>query len=960
MSNSDNLFGQENLVDKILTDDTASLFEGEVAPLNETVKEGSFTDPLNDEFLPENLETNFRASAIYDVDDSVLNNGLVAEYFDNKNLTDLVTIRQDPTVDFDWGKETPLSGVGKNTFSIRWSGQIAASYSEDYTFYTQSDDGVRLWVNGELIIDDWKNHRVKENSGTVALEAGEFYDIKLEYFENKGKAAISLLWSSPSQIKEIVPTNALYPVEDTPTTELETAISVPGESTQQITTTLSFISRGADFKNEVGLFLVDDETGRIGDLTPQDEGYAAAALALERKLLVLGDNEQAVTTQIAGGSYIGSYLIQNNTTEQFTAKNPQNKLHKNPLAFFNFSVTNPDNFDHLQTTNNGAGSINLAWEDWTGGGDQDFDDLIVRVSFETSPTPPNPPQTGSDSFAIVAEGTVRVNGSSDFDGDPTDLTDDALIYGGKGFTLNGHQVLPVQRDSQNNPITDANGKQVLVDNAVAVAPNYLEANANASQSHYTGLIPPTIVETQTVEVPDYQQLLAEELAIHIDSGTEIIYFNICHNRMNNVHQWNNKFPYSGEIDNPTVVRVTHGGLNIPSNVDLRNYVIIVEQGDINFNGRGQKLENVVLVAENGNINLGKVQGTDSTILASQGINMNGQARFGGNSLIANGQGNITFDGATTTVAETDNLTVISAGNITFNGAADTRGQFLTAKNFTFNGHSTLYGSIAAKKNIIFNGQAEVIATPKPQVSIDDITVIEGDNGTKSALVTIRLSQESIFSTKLDFETLDGTATAGLDYEAVSGTLSFQPLATTQTIEVPIIGDSIDEIDEAFNINLENPVNATVLDSQGTVTITDDDLAPELSIGDLEIIEGNDGTSIATVTVNLSNPSSQTITVDFTTENGEASAGIDYEALSGSLTFNPGEISQTIEVNVLGDKLDEINEAFNLNLENAVNATVLDSQGSVTITDDDLAPELSIGDLEIIEGDDGVTKATVTV
>jgi hypothetical protein len=86
-----------------------------------------------------------------------------------------------------------------------------ARYSETYTFYTTSDDGVRLWVNGQKLVDNWTNHGPTENSGTIALAAGQKYSIVLEYYENTGGAQIQLAWSSASQVKQIVPQGWLYP-----------------------------------------------------------------------------------------------------------------------------------------------------------------------------------------------------------------------------------------------------------------------------------------------------------------------------------------------------------------------------------------------------------------------------------------------------------------------------------------------------------------------------------------------------------------------------------------------------------------------------------------------------------------------------------------------------------------------------------------------------------------------------
>ncbi|MGR3278198.1 putative Ig domain-containing protein [Acaryochloris marina NIES-2412] len=310
-------------------------------------------------------------------------------------------------------------------------------------------------------------------------------------------------------------------------------------------------------------------------------------------------------------------------------------------------------------------------------------------------------------FAVRAEGTVTINGNSDFDGDPLDLSDDALIYAGNGFTINGRPALPVQLDEFGQPVLDGNGRPLLVENAVAVSANY--STLNAPNNTYGNLIPPQIVEEQVVGIPDFDTLKAETLGDQIPAGTTPINFNPYQNPLNNASNWAQHFPAGGTPEQPTVVKVSGWGLNIPGGVTIENTVIELENGYLNFNGNGHQLNNVTLVTHNGGMNLGNIQGTDLTILSSQSINMNGGARFGGTSLIATGNNqSIHFNGATQTTDPDDVLTVISQRDITFNGSTDTRGHFLSVNNFTLNGNSTIYGSIGAKGNVIFNGNATVI------------------------------------------------------------------------------------------------------------------------------------------------------------------------------------------------------------------------------------------------------------
>src|SRR5262249_37962148 len=117
--------------------------------------------------------------------------GLAATYFDNMDFTGTTVSRTDPTVNFNWGSGSPSPSIGPDTFSARWTGQVQAVESGSYRFRTNSDDGVRLWVNGQLIINNWTNHAPTTNtSAAVTLTAGQKYDIKLEYYENMGGAVM--------------------------------------------------------------------------------------------------------------------------------------------------------------------------------------------------------------------------------------------------------------------------------------------------------------------------------------------------------------------------------------------------------------------------------------------------------------------------------------------------------------------------------------------------------------------------------------------------------------------------------------------------------------------------------------------------------------------------------------------------------------------------------------------------
>lgn len=138
--------------------------------------------------------------------------GLTAQYFDNMNFTNLKLVRTDAAVNFDWGGGSPHATVGADTFTVRWEGKVEPLYSQAYTFHTVSDDGVRLWVNGQLVIDKWIDQGPTEwSSGQIALTAGQRYDIRMEFYEHGGGATAKLLWSSASQAKGAIAQSRLYP-----------------------------------------------------------------------------------------------------------------------------------------------------------------------------------------------------------------------------------------------------------------------------------------------------------------------------------------------------------------------------------------------------------------------------------------------------------------------------------------------------------------------------------------------------------------------------------------------------------------------------------------------------------------------------------------------------------------------------------------------------------------------------
>jgi hypothetical protein len=160
--------------------------------------------------------------------------GLLGEYHMNNNFGTLVMSRIDKNIDFNWGGSAPDSALPSDSFSVRWTGQVEALYTDTYVFYENSDDGCRVYLDNNPIIDQWVDGAAAENaSSAVPLNAGTKHAIKVEYYENGGDASCQLLWSSNYQAKEVVPQSRLYsgvvvtPVPTVEPTYEPTAIVTP-------------------------------------------------------------------------------------------------------------------------------------------------------------------------------------------------------------------------------------------------------------------------------------------------------------------------------------------------------------------------------------------------------------------------------------------------------------------------------------------------------------------------------------------------------------------------------------------------------------------------------------------------------------------------------------------------------------------------------------------------------------
>jgi len=234
-------------------------------------------------------------------------------------------------------------------------------------------------------------------------------------------------------------------------------------------------------------------------------------------------------------------------------------------------------------------------------------------------------------------------------------------------------------------------------------------------------------------------------------------------------------------------------------------------------------------------------------------------------------------------------------------------------------------------SLAIGGAGGACASSLPTLSISDSSVLEGNAGTTTANFTVSLSAASSLPVTVSFTTGGGTASAGTDYQAVSGTLTFPAGTTSRPIAVTVLGDRVWEASETFLLTLSGATNATILDGQGEATIVNDD-ATGLSIGDVSVVERASGSASAAFTVTLSPASGSTVSVGYATADGTAQAPGDYLAASGTLTFAPGTTSRPVSITVNADAATEGMETFFVDLSNASGAPIAFSRGTGRIFD----------------------------
>lgn len=274
-------------------------------------------------------------------------------------------------------------------------------------------------------------------------------------------------------------------------------------------------------------------------------------------------------------------------------------------------------------------------------------------------------------------------------------------------------------------------------------------------------------------------------------------------------------------------------------------------------------------------------------------------------------------------------------------------------------------SNAAGGNLIDNrGVGTIQDDDVPQLSIEDVTVTEGDSGSTKAQFKFTLSEAFPNPVSVKYATANVTATAGKDYTATSGTLVLPAGTTSGVVEVTILGDVLDEADETFGLQLTEPTNVSLPRPFAVGTILDDDGSVSVSVNDPSVTEADTTNVQMNFKVSLSSASGQTVSVFVETAEAPkdpATRKLDFVSLpSQELIFLPGETSKTVSVTIKGDTIRELNERLRLVITSATNASVAKNFGVGTILENDPDPRVNIESTSVVEGNSGTVKAKFLV
>jgi hypothetical protein len=843
------------------------------------------------------------------------------EYWPNLSLQgNPAIVRNDANVDFDWREGSPSDGIPADNFSARWTRNVSLN-SGTYRFHVLADDGVRLWLDGRLILDAWSDHDSVDLTTDYVLTGGT-YALKVEYYERIGKARMHLWWekvavpSYPDWRGEYWPNRTFSGDVVLVRNDREVNFSWGSGSPSPGVPADSFAARWTR------QWFFEATTYRFHALA--DDGIR---LWVDGQLLIDKWQDRQPTEFTAHRTMVhGTHTIRVEYYEHTGGARVHVWWEKAPTTYPDWKGeywTNRD-LDGQPALLRNDESIDFDWGTGAPAAGLPADNLSARWTRRVTFQP------GVYRFYARADDGVRASLDGRWiinewhDARPEVYSTELPLNGTTHQVLveyyerGGHAAarfwwqrigdLPppapaprAQFSSAVYTVDEGSGSAAITvllsstsDRTVTV--DYATSGGTAtSGSDYAPasgtltFVPGTTSRTFTVSIVDDG----------VDETEEAVVLTLSN-------------PVNAQLGAPyqaTLTIVDDDEPPLPPEARFSAAAYSVDEG------AGTATINVLLGAAS--------ERTVTVDYATSG----GSASAGSDYAVANGT--LTFaPGAT---SRTFSVSIVD------DGVDETDETVVLALSSPVN--AQLGASQQATLTIIDNDEP----APPPEVRFSAATY-SVDEGAGTGTITVFLDGVSDRAVSVDYATSDGTAGAGSDYDVAKGTLTFDPGVTQRTFSVGIIEDSADETDETVALALSSPVNAQLgAPYQATLTIIDDDEPappPEVRFSAANYSVG-EGAGTATIIALLSGASDRTVTVDYATSDGTARAGSDYAKVHGRLGFAPGETSQTFAVQIIDDGADEEDETLSLRLDEPTNAVLgAPSQAVLAIIDDDTTPPVS--------------------
>jgi hypothetical protein len=859
------------------------------------------------------------------------------EYFENAGLTGMArVVRNDKAIDFDWGYNAPATGLPGDGFSARWT--RALNFEDGlYRFRAVVDDGIRLYVDGDLVIDQWRDGGRREVTADRRLTAGR-HTLRVEYYERSGVAVAQVRWEKVASYSD-------WKGEYWPNLNLQGNPAIvrndPGPNG----------TLGIDF---------NWKQGSPGSGIPAD-GFSARWT--RKAALDAGTYRFHVLVDDGVRLWLNDRLI----VDAWADHNAQEFVTDWTLAKGTYTLK-VEYYERI-----GSARIRVWWEkvasptypDWRGeywpnrtlSGEFTLlrNDREINFNWGSGAPAPSLPV---DSFS------ARWTRQAHFDAAVYrfhTLADDGIR-----LWVDGQLLIDKWQDQH---LTEFTADRTMVRGTHGVKVEYYEHTGGARVKVWWDKVAGSYPDWKGEYWPNRDLsgspgLVRNDKAIDFNWGTGAPATGLPADNLS--ARWTRQVTFQPGVyrfnawADDGVRAALDGRWIINEWHDARNEVYST---DLSLNGTTHQVT-VEYYERGGNagvrfwwkrigdlppVTIPKAQFSSAVYTVDEG---SGTATITV-LLSAVSDRTVTVDYATSggTAAPGSDYGAAS-GTLTFNPGVTSRTFSVGIVDDTVDETDetvvlTLSNPVNAQLGTTYQAILTIVDNdappPSPEVRFSAATY-SVDEGAGAATITVILSATSDRTLTVDYAASAGTASAGSDYVVTNGTLTFNPGATSRTFSVSIIDDTADEADETVALVLSNPVHAQLgTPHQAALIIVDNDEPappPEVRFS-AATYSVDEGAGAATITIILSATSDRTVTVDYAASDGTASAGSDYVVTNGTLTFNPGVTSQTFAVNIVDDVADEADETVALTLSSPTLALLgAPFQAVLAIIDDDIPPPVS--------------------